>query len=82
MWNLADVEAAFECLKQIKLDPHGPPLDVWWSDEGLCVFGTLNSVETEKRHPEIFAKLKAASWIYESNSERFGEVCWYLWRSD
>jgi hypothetical protein len=89
MWKMHQIEGAFSFFKLVAPDPR--KLDVWWNNDGLCVFGSLSEEDILAHPPGDFAAfgiperlehLKKMGWHYETSAERFGDVCWYLFRSD
>lgn len=106
MWNLDQLEPAFEIFKVIRKDPK-KPLDIWWCDRGLCIFGCPSPDELREyaaREPnpsshlayyegmvqaaradwteKALERLGELCWHYHKNADEFGDVCWYLFRSD
>ncbi len=91
MWNLDQLEAAFEIFKQIRTNPK-KPLDVWWCDNGLCVFGCPSPEELQtypaKEPPpahlayyEGMVQEAREAWTAKKLA-RLQELCWHYQKND
>lgn len=82
MWNLDQLDAAFDLFKRIRKEPL-KSIDVWWCDEGLFVYGLLSDKELETgtvTQQQVLLGLRDLKWHYGKDTS--DELAWKLWRSD